>query len=137
MKIIPVTCALIIHEGKVLAAQRSNTMDLPGKWEFPGGKIEAEEDPKACLIREIREELAVDVKIHADLPTVEFRYPNKLIHLIPFLVTWESGEISLSEHYQVVWLEKNELFSIDWASADVPIVHYLYDNWVMLMSHSN
>ena len=55
MKIIPVTCALIFHRGKVLAAQRSLTMDLPGQWEFPGGKVEDGEDPKACLIREIKE----------------------------------------------------------------------------------
>ena len=133
MKIIPVTCALITHQGKVLAAQRSDSMDLPGKWEFPGGKLEEGEDPKSCLIREIREELAIDVEIFAGLPPVDFQYPSKIIHLIPFLTTWKGGEISLLEHAQVVWMGKNELLSLDWAAADVPIVHYLYDNWVKLV----
>jgi 8-oxo-dGTP diphosphatase len=129
MKIIPVTCALIIQEGKVLAAQRSASMDLPGKWEFPGGKVEEREDPKTCLIREIREELAMDVDIHADLPPADFQYPTKAIRLIPFLATWKSGDIRLLEHVQVVWIGREELFSLDWAAADLPIVHYLYDNW--------
>lgn len=133
MKIIPVTCALITHEGKVLAAQRSDSMDLPGKWEFPGGKLEEGEDPNSCLIREIREELAIDVEIFAGLPPVDFQYPGKIIHLIPFLTTWKYGEICLLEHSRVVWMDRNELLSLDWAAADVPIVHYLYDNWVKLV----
>lgn len=133
MKIIPVTCALITHQGKVLAAQRSDSMDLAGKWEFPGGKLEEGEDPKSCLIREIREELAIDVDIRAGLPSVDFQYPTKIIHLTPFLARWKSGEIYLLEHSQVRWLGRNELLSLDWADADVPIVHYLYDNWVKLV----
>jgi len=137
MKIIPVTCALITHQGKVLAAQRSDSMDLPGKWEFPGGKVEVGEAPRTCLIREIREELAIDVEIHAGLPPVDFQYPDKVIHLIPFLTGWKSGKIHLAEHAQVLWMGMEELFSLDWAAADVSIVHYLYDNWGRLIESPN
>lgn len=137
MKIIPVTCALITHQGKVLAAQRSDSMDLPGKWEFPGGKLEEGEDPKSCLIREIREELAIDVEICAGLPPVDFQYPGKTIHLIPFLATWKSGGIHLLEHSQVRWLGRDELLSPSWAEADIPIVHHLHENWVKLVDSTN
>ena len=133
MKIISVTCAIIIYQEKILAAQRSESMDLPGKWEFPGGKVEAGEDPKSCLIREIREELAIDVEIYADLSPVDFQYSDKVIHLMSFLTSWKSGEISLLEHAQIIWVGRNQLLSLDWAAADVPIVHYLYDNWVKLV----
>ncbi|MGY0040798.1 NUDIX domain-containing protein [Pedobacter sp. NJ-S-72] len=61
---IDVSCALIIsHEGQILVAQRSLNMHLPLKWEFPGGKVEPGESAEDCLIREIREELAVEIKI--------------------------------------------------------------------------
>lgn len=134
MKTIPVTCAIIFHQGKVLVAQRSLNMDLPGKWEFPGGKIEESEDPKVCLSREIKEELAIEIEIFEALESSEFTYSTKTIRLIPFVATWKSGEIELLEHEQIVWLGENELFCVDWAEADVPIVHDLQDKWVKLVS---
>ncbi|GAA0880047.1 8-oxo-dGTP diphosphatase MutT [Algoriphagus jejuensis] len=137
MKIIPVTCALIIHQGKVLAAQRSETMDLPGKWEFPGGKVEAGENPETCLIREIREELGIEIEVVEQLPVSDYSYPTKTIRLIPFSVFWKSGEIHLLEHSRFAWLDKNNLISMDWAAADLPTVRYLHDNWVTLVIQTN
>ena len=135
MKIVPVTCAIIFHQGKVLAAQRSVIMPLPGKWEFPGGKVEEGEAPEACLIREIREELAIDIRIFGALQPSEFCYTSqKTIRLIPFLATWEGGEVRLLEHSEVKWIGPEEFFSMDWAAADVPIVHELKEKWVKLVS---
>lgn len=135
MKIIPVTCAIIFHQGKVLATQRSATMDLPGKWEFPGGKLEPEENPEDCLIREIREEISIEIKIFGALQSNEHNYfAEKIIRLIPFLATWEAGDIRLLEHSEVKWIGPEELFSLDWAAADVPIVHELQEKWVKLVS---
>jgi 8-oxo-dGTP diphosphatase len=135
MKIIPVTCAVIFHQGKVLAAQRSATMDLPGKWEFPGGKLESGENPEDCLIREIREEISIEIKIFGALQSNEHSYfAEKIIRLIPFLATWEDGDIRLLEHSEVKWIGPEELFSLDWAAADVPIVHELKEKWVKLVS---
>lgn len=134
MKIIPVTCAIIFHLGKVLAAQRSETMDLPGKWEFPGGKIEEGENPQDCLIREIEEELSIKIKIFGSLSPSEHSYSNgKIIRLIPFMASLESFNFQLLEHEQIAWLAEKELFSVDWAEADLPIVHELQEKWVKLV----
>ncbi len=137
MKTIPVTCALIIRQGRVLAAQRSESMDLPGKWEFPGGKVEEHEDPKECLRREIREELGIEIIVGEALIPSLFSYPSKTIRLLPFIASWKSGEIRLSEHSQILWLERNSLLSVDWAEADIPIVQELHENWVKLVVSTN
>jgi 8-oxo-dGTP diphosphatase len=63
MKHIHVTCAIIEKDGKVLSTQRSESMSMPLKWEFPGGKIKAGESPSECLHRELQEELGVEVEI--------------------------------------------------------------------------
>ena len=129
MKTIQVTCLVLLHQGKVLATQRSATMDLPGYWEFPGGKMETEESPTTCLIREIWEELSIGIRISRPLTPVLHTYPNKSIQLIPFLATWESGTLQLTEHAQSQWLAQKDLLSLDWAPADIPIVHELNEHW--------
>jgi 8-oxo-dGTP diphosphatase len=123
--VIKVTCALIIdNENRIFAAQRSPVMSLPLKWEFPGGKIEPNETPEGCLIREIQEELNIEVKIIRELPTNTHSYPNITIELIPFICKHKNGEILLKEHAEFRWLYKNELLVLDWAEADIPIVKY-------------
>ena len=137
MKTIPVTCAIIFHQGKVLVAKRSESMELPGKWEFPGGKIEDGENPEDCLIREISEELSVDIKIIQKLSPCDHSYtPGKIIRLIPFTARLESFEFDLLEHEKIDWLENRELFSLDWAAADLPIVHELHEKWVKLVEQT-
>lgn len=122
---IKVTCAVIIdNEARILAAQRSNNMSLPLKWEFPGGKIEANETPEECLIREIKEELNISVNIIKVLPTNTHAYSDITIELIPFLCAHVKGDIILKEHIDFKWLDKNDLLALDWADADVPIVKY-------------
>lgn len=138
MKIIPVTCALIIHQEKVLATQRSPMMSHPGKWEFPGGKVEDGESAEECLKREIAEEISIQIDIREDLPSFDHAYvPEKTIRLLPFIAGWKEGDIRLSEHAEIEWLGKDLLFSLDWAEADIPVVHYLYDNWSKLVSSKN
>lgn len=130
MEVVSVTCALIFLDQKVLCAQRSESMQLPGLWEFPGGKIEKGESPEACLIREIEEELAISISIVGSLRPNEHAYSDvKVIRLIPFLSLWESGELKLLEHQEVKWLAKEELKSLNWAQADIPIVEDLFVNW--------
>lgn len=133
MKIIPVTCALIFSEGKVLATRRSQTMDLPGKWELPGGKVEEGESPEECLKREIQEELSIEIEIFEKLSPADFTYPGKTIRLIPMAAYWTGGQLHLAEHDQMIWLEKKDLISLDWAPADLPIVHELIKKWVKLV----
>ncbi|MBN3584224.1 (deoxy)nucleoside triphosphate pyrophosphohydrolase [Algoriphagus aestuarii] len=130
MKAIPVTCAIIIRQEKILVAKRSESMSLPGFWEFPGGKIEEGESPEECLIREIKEELGIVIAIHGQLTSSKFDYSqNTEIELIPFICTWEAGEINLQEHESILWLQISDLQGLDWAPADIPIWKELSEKW--------
>jgi 8-oxo-dGTP diphosphatase len=125
--VIDVTCALLIDDqNRVFAAQRSDIMSLPLKWELPGGKIEPNESPDQCLIREINEELNIEIAIIESLPPNTHIYPTITIKLIPFICKHVNGEIQLKEHVNFKWLNTNELLDLDWADADIPILnHYL------------
>ena len=124
---VNVTCALIIdNQNRLFAAQRSSKMSLPLKWELPGGKIELNESSEESLIREIKEELNVDIEIVKNLPSNIHAYPSIVIQLIPFICRQISGVITLKEHINFKWLTTNELLDLDWAEADIPILyHYL------------
>lgn len=127
---IAVTCALIFHHEKILTAQRSSKMDLPSLWEFPGGKVEAGESQTACIIREIKEELGIQIEVLERVGEFDYSYSEELaIRLIPFLAIWKSGEIILLEHEQISWVGKSDLNMLKWAPADIPIVQYLERNW--------
>jgi 8-oxo-dGTP diphosphatase len=121
-----VACAIILNnQNKVLACQRSANMHLPLKWEFPGGKIEENETAEDCLIREIKEELNIEIQILEQKSVNEHHYPDKSIQLIPFICKYLSGDISLKEHKDFKWLDKTNLLDLDWAAADIPIVEKL------------
>lgn len=124
---IDVCCALIKGQnGSVLVTQRSAEMRLPLKWEFPGGKVEPGETNEECLVREIKEELNVRVKIIGLMPPSIHNNGSQLIRLIPFQCMIEEGEICLTEHAAYLWCSPDELQQLDWADADLPIVqHYL------------
>jgi 8-oxo-dGTP diphosphatase len=123
-KIIDVTCALIIDDqNRVFAAQRSSIMSLPLKWELPGGKIEFNETAEQCLIREIYEELNIGIDIIESLASNIHDYQSITIKLIPFICKHIKGEIALKEHANFKWLDKDELLDLDWADADIPILH--------------
>ncbi|BCR04847.1 DNA mismatch repair protein MutT [Desulfuromonas versatilis] len=121
-KHLHVTCAIIEHDGHVLAAQRSAEMSLPLKWEFPGGKIDPGESPEECLRRELMEEMAIAVNVGKKLPASTHQYPKFAVTLHPFLCSIESGEIVLHEHAAITWLPPEELHTLDWAEADLPII---------------
>lgn len=120
---IEVSCALILNDdGKLLVTQRNVHMKLPFKWEFPGGKIEVDETAEACLVREIFEELSVQLKIITALPVTEHRYPDFSVRLFPFIGKITNGSMVLKEHAAYKWLNKDELLHLDWAEADIPVV---------------
>ncbi|WP_218843355.1 (deoxy)nucleoside triphosphate pyrophosphohydrolase [Winogradskyella wichelsiae] len=122
MKIIPVTCAIILFDKKVLAVQRSEAMKLPLKWEFAGGKIESGESEIDCIKREIFEELNIQIEVKERLTPVIHQYPDFKIKLIPFTAEYVSGDLKLKEHSNFVLANKQELFNLDWAEADLPIL---------------
>ncbi|MDP4270292.1 MAG: (deoxy)nucleoside triphosphate pyrophosphohydrolase [Bacteroidota bacterium] len=119
---IDVTCAIIIRDGLILAVQRSERMKHPLKWEFPGGKVESGESAETCIMRELKEELHIEVEILRVLSPVEFHYSEKSIRLIPFEVTLLSNEIILKEHSRLKWLNVTGLSDLDWLPADVLVI---------------
>lgn len=132
-----VACALIIdNDNRLFAAQRSGKMALPLKWELPGGKVELNETPESCLVREISEELDILINIKSPLNPCTHAYPNITIKLIPFICKQIGGEITLREHAEFRWLEENELLDLDWADADKPILKQYLD-YLNAFKHRN
>jgi 8-oxo-dGTP diphosphatase len=119
---IQVTCAIIERDGLVLAAQRSRSMRMALRWEFPGGKIEPGEEPEACLARELQEELGIGVAVKRAMPTATHRYADFTITLHPFVCRIVSGELTINEHRAIAWLEPEELPVLNWAEADLSVV---------------
>ena len=120
---LEVACALIVNEGRVLCAQRSAKMRHPLSWEFPGGKLEAGESVAECIVREIKEELNLEIEVVSEGPTVFYEYQaGEKLALIPLVCHLKSGEILLKEHAQIKWLLADELSSLNWAAADRKIV---------------
>ncbi len=119
---INVTCAIILRDDKILATQRSEEMKLPLKWEFPGGKLEFQESENDCIKREIKEELNIEISILSKLSENIHDYGDVKIKLIPFIAKYNSGDILLTEHKDYKWMEKQDLLTLDWAVADLPIV---------------
>lgn len=95
---------------------------MPLKWEFPGGKLQAQESPASCLRREIREELGVEIRILTALPSSDWSYPDFTITLHPFVCRISAGKLHLTEHRAVCWLSPEKLPTLDWAEADVPVL---------------
>jgi len=117
---IDVTCAIIRNdENQILAVQRGEKSDHPFKWEFPGGKIKKGETTEQCIIREISEELSMDIVICSSLPPVEYDYGQKKIRLFPFICDTLDELPLLSEHIGFRWLSAGELTTLDFCEADV------------------
>ena len=122
---IEVVGAAIIKNQKVLAMQRSETMTLPGLWEFPGGKIEADESEEEALVREIKEELNIDIEILDYVNEASYPYDFGTVCLKVYTAQIIEGEISLEEHRDGKWLAADELYEVTWAPVDIPAVEAL------------
>lgn len=125
-KIIKVVGAILIKEGRILCAQRGGEKSLPYLWEFPGGKIEQGESPHQALIRELSEELLIEVELEATIfDAVSYEYDFGVVNLTTIIGKLKSGEPVLTEHQEIRWLSPEELFGVEWAPADIPIVKQL------------
>jgi 8-oxo-dGTP diphosphatase len=122
---INVVGAAIVRDGTILSAQRSPSMSLPGKWEFPGGKIEAGETPEQALRRELEEELLCTIDVGNHVETTSYEYDFGIVTLTTFYATLVNGEPRLTEHSEIRWIPTTQLDSVDWAPADIPAVHQI------------
>ncbi len=116
-----VVAAVIRNSEKVFATSRGYG-EFKGKWEFPGGKIEKDETPQQALIREIKEELNITIKVKKFITTLEYDYPSFHLSMDCFWAEIISGELILKEAEASKWLVVNELDSVQWLPADIKIL---------------
>ncbi|MBR3355427.1 MAG: (deoxy)nucleoside triphosphate pyrophosphohydrolase [Oscillospiraceae bacterium] len=131
MKKIRVVAAIIhsFKEGKevVFATQRGYG-DFKDGWEFPGGKVEEKETPEDAIVREIKEELTVDIVVEKYLTTVEYDYPQFHLSMDCYICRVQEGNMVLKEHEAARWLCYQDLDSINWLPADIKVVTALKDS---------
>jgi 8-oxo-dGTP diphosphatase len=127
MKKVEVVAAVIFHNNKILCVQRGDNKYnyIAYKYEFPGGKVEYGESFEEAIKREILEELNLEIIIDSRFITVTHDYPDFVLTMHSFICSCNSTKLELSEHIAFKWLDKNELSTLDWAAADVPIVNEL------------
>ncbi len=113
-----VTCAILITGTKVLLAKRGSGHIRGGLWEFPGGKLQNGETLEDCIIREIREELGVDIEVVNRCQTVGFSYPDRTINLHPFYCSIIKGKPVALVHEKIEWVEISRLDYMDLCAAD-------------------
>jgi 8-oxo-dGTP diphosphatase len=121
MKQIEVVAA-VIREGNAIFATQRGYGEFEGMWEFPGGKIEAGETPEVALMREIREELNVEISVGNLLTTIRYDYPSFLLLMHCYWCQITKGTPQLLEHKSAQWLTESELTSVAWLPADIEVV---------------
>jgi len=116
-------------DGAVLATQRPASKHMGLCWEFPGGKVEADESTEEALRREILEELEISIGDLSPLPHADHTYDFGSIRLLPYRGTCETRPIlHLTEHADACWIDLKNWTSLKWAPADVPVIQYLLNN---------
>lgn len=127
MKEIKVVAAIIKNEDKILATKRGYG-EFINMWEFPGGKIELGETKEQALVREIKEELNIEISVDNFALDIEYQYPNFYLFMSCFMCSIKEGSIELLEHNDGRWITKEELNTLNWLPADIDAVNYLKEN---------
>jgi 8-oxo-dGTP diphosphatase len=124
-----VACALVDTDGRVLICQRPEGKQLAGLWEFPGGKVEAGETPEDALVRELKEELGIDVKKACLAPFVFASHAYEGFHLLMplYLCRRWDGFVQALEHPRIAWVRPDKMGDYPMPPADEPLVAYLRD----------
>ena len=127
MKEIKVVAAIIQKENKILATKRGYG-EFINMWEFPGGKIESGETKEQALVREIKEELNIEISVDKFAIDIEYQYPNFYLFMSCFMCSIKEGSIEFLEHNDGKWITKEELNTLNWLLADIDAVNYLKEN---------
>jgi 8-oxo-dGTP diphosphatase len=121
-KIIVVAGIIFRADGHFLIARKKTETSYPGLWEFPGGKIEVNETPEAALKRELLEELNILISEPIYFHFNEYRQENSIIALNSYKANYISGEIRLTDHDLVQWINIDETNKFNFTPADIPVV---------------
>jgi mutator protein MutT len=124
-KQIEVSAALVFHNGKLLITQRLASVHLGGLWEFPGGKRQPHETYEECLVREIREELGIEIFVGELFEEITHAYTEKKVHLKFFICKLLRGEPQLLGCAAFKWIGKSELADYEFPAADVQLLEKL------------
>lgn len=122
---VVVAAGVVSADGKILAARRKAGTHLERRWEFPGGKLEPNEAPQECLIREFREELDVGIEVGKVLEVIFHRYPERNVLLLIYACRLVEGEPRAIGCEELLWIEKKEAERLDWAPANRSFVRRL------------
>lgn len=128
--IIKVAAAIFVNDGMLLIAKRKPTARLPNLWEFPGGKVESGETLEACLKRELKEELNIDITVGEYLGSNTHTYDFGTIELMVFRAFREKGDFKLLDHEEIRWVFTHELDQFDFAPADTAFVEQLMNGMI-------
>ncbi|AFY01858.1 (deoxy)nucleoside triphosphate pyrophosphohydrolase [Bdellovibrio bacteriovorus] len=117
-------------EGRILVVRRGPEQSGAGFWEFPGGKVEAGEAPEQALVREITEELALNIRVHDLIGEEDFAYPSKTIRLRVYWASVKGGEeLVLTEHDDFKWQRPEEIDVMSLSAADRPFVAKIQNSY--------
>ena len=118
MKVTDVVAAIIKKDNLYLVTQRNRNKHMGLKWEFPGGKVEANETLKEALTREIYEELNIDINVYEKLAEESYKDSEINIVLHYFLCSIKDGVINLNEHEAMEWIDKTDFDKYDFVEGD-------------------
>lgn len=134
-KSLKVVAAIIENDqNEILCALRSPEMAIPNMWEFPGGKVEKDEDIHSALIREIDEELGCTIVTDGLFHEHTHEYDTFIITLLCIKAKITDGTPAPSEHSKLIWLKRENLASLNWAPADIPAVEALINEKIVFSS---
>lgn len=125
-RIIDVAAGLVFHQGNLLITQRRPGDHLGGLWEFPGGKVEPNESFEHCLIRELREELGIEILVGLELDDITHSYPEKTVRLRFFQCALLSGEAQPIHCHALAWVSHEQLSHYEFPAADARLLEKIY-----------
>src|SRR4030042_539713 len=113
-----ISAGFLVKDRKVLVAQRDEKKDMPLKWEFPGGKLQDEEQYDTALIREFKEEFDIDIEVLKEIGAAESPHNDKVLVVLFFLIEGDTSKIKLNHHKEFKFVTLNELKNLDICEAD-------------------
>lgn len=131
---IKVTAAILVHDSMLLIAKRRPTARLPNLWDLPGGKVEPDETPEACLKRELHEEFGIDVTVREFVGSNRHSYDFGEVELLVFRADWDQGDFHSKDHQEIRWAFPHELDQFQFAPADFGIVKQIMKGEIELVS---